>query len=280
MSVRPPGRACAARWPWNLPPDDVGRWTTRKPIDAAPRAWFKSTRTLPQRAIPTAFGTIGRLRLPPTPGALIRPRPAPQSDGEAVSGPQQLAEDRGDTAGNLTRTHVDALAHLALDRHAAQAPAPVVQRKPGEGKSPETRAPCRQSRAARNPRIAAAWVPLPRGRTPLWPQSGWTRTDLYRTWRYRASLPMRARPVPSPTRPTGATKDRMPHRRHPLGRGPPPPPAGQRSTSRLSCRPGPRLSADNRIGRLQLTRTMPLTTRWAVYHQGYARWAVYHQGYG
>ncbi len=50
---------------------------------------------------------------------------SPQSDGEAVPGPQQLAEDRGDTAGNLTRTlgSGDALAHLALDRHAAQAPA-------------------------------------------------------------------------------------------------------------------------------------------------------------
>ena len=58
----------------------------------------------------------------------------------------------------------DALAHLAPDRHAAQAP--VVQRKPGEGSTPETRAPCRQSSAARNPRTAAAWAPLPRGRTP------------------------------------------------------------------------------------------------------------------
>ncbi len=29
---------------------------------------------------------------------------SPQSDGEAVPGPQQLAENRGDTAGNLTRT--------------------------------------------------------------------------------------------------------------------------------------------------------------------------------
>jgi hypothetical protein len=66
---------------------------------------------------------------------LVGPRHALQSDGEAVPGPQQLAEDRGDAAGNLTRTlwnqSVDALAHLALDRHAAQAP--VVQRKPGEG---------------------------------------------------------------------------------------------------------------------------------------------------
>jgi hypothetical protein len=35
---------------------------------------------------------------------LIGPRSAFQSDGEAVPGPQQLAEDRGDTAGNLTRT--------------------------------------------------------------------------------------------------------------------------------------------------------------------------------
>ena len=57
----------------------------------------------------------------------------------------------------------DALAHLATDRHAAQAP--VMQRKPGEGSTPETRAPCRQSSVARNPRTAAAWAPLPRGRT-------------------------------------------------------------------------------------------------------------------
>ena len=79
--VWPPGRARAARWPWNLRPDDVGRWTTRKPIDAAPRVRFKSTRTLPQRATPTTFGTIGRLGLPPTPGCtagatVIRPRSA------------------------------------------------------------------------------------------------------------------------------------------------------------------------------------------------------------
>ncbi len=91
--VWPPGRACAARWPWNLRPDNVGRWTTRKPIDAAPRARFKSARILPQRVTPTAFGTTGRLGLPSTPAAPPGdPRRAPlnhQSDGEAVPGPQQ-----------------------------------------------------------------------------------------------------------------------------------------------------------------------------------------------
>jgi hypothetical protein len=51
-----PFGACFARH-GGLRPDDVGRWTTRKPIDAAPRAQFKSTRTLPQRAMPTTFGT-------------------------------------------------------------------------------------------------------------------------------------------------------------------------------------------------------------------------------
>jgi hypothetical protein len=95
-----------------------------------------------------------------------------------------------------------------------------------KAQSPETRAPCRQPSVARNPRTAAAWAPLPRGRTLFWPESGWTRTDLYRTWRYRASLPMRARPVLGPTQPingTGQTKDRMLLTRHHLGRGPAPP---------------------------------------------------------
>jgi hypothetical protein len=100
--------------------------------------------------------------------------------------------------------------------------------------------------------------PYPAGAPPPWPETGWTRTDLYRTWRYHASPPMRAGPVLSPTQPingTGQTKDRMLLTRHPLGRGPPHP-TGQRSTCRLSYRSGPRPTADIRIGRLQLTRTM------------------------
>jgi hypothetical protein len=49
--------------------DDVGRWTSRKPIDVAPRVRFKSSRTLPQRVMPPAtFGTTGRLGLTSTPG--------------------------------------------------------------------------------------------------------------------------------------------------------------------------------------------------------------------
>ena len=183
----PPGHACAARWPWNLCPDDMGRRLTRKPIDAAPRVRFKSTRTLPQRVTPTAFGTTGRLGLPSTPaappGALARPRPA-TSQMERQS-PGRKANGRGQYCRQLDSDSSDTLAHLAQDRHAAQAP--VVQRKPGEGTPPETRAPCRQSRAARNPQTAAARAPLPRGRIPYWPEPSLTRTDLYRTWRYRAS---------------------------------------------------------------------------------------------
>ena len=68
--------------------------------------------------------------------------------------------------------------------------------------------------------------PYPAGALSHWPESGWTRTDLYRTWRYSASLPMRARPLLGPTLPingTGQTKDRMLLTRHPLGRGSAPP---------------------------------------------------------
>ncbi len=108
-------------------PDDVGRWTTRKPIDAAPRLRFKSTRTLPQRATPTTFDTIGRLRLPPTPGCnagatLIRLPLSPQSDGEAVLGPQTIGGGPGRHCQQLDSDTGDALAHLALDLHAAHSP--------------------------------------------------------------------------------------------------------------------------------------------------------------
>jgi hypothetical protein len=87
--------------------------------------------------------------------------------------------------------------------------------------------------------------PYPAGALPLWPESGWTRTDLYRTWRYRASLPMRARLVLSPTQPinrTGQTKGRMLLTRHPLGRGQPHHWPAQHVQTQLPTRP----AADSR----------------------------------
>jgi hypothetical protein len=152
-----------------LHPDSVGRWTTRKPIDAAPRVRFKSTRTQRQRATPTAFGTIGRLgphRLWAAPPVRPSQGPAQPSVGwRGSSRPASIGGRPGRHCRQLDSDTGDALAHLALDWHAAQAP--VVQRKPGEGSTPETRAPCRQPSAAQNPRTAAAWVPLPAGAFPL-----------------------------------------------------------------------------------------------------------------
>ncbi len=49
--VWPPGRACTARWPLNLRSDGVGRWATRMPTGAAPRARFKSAQTPLRRAL-------------------------------------------------------------------------------------------------------------------------------------------------------------------------------------------------------------------------------------
>jgi hypothetical protein len=128
-NVWPPGRACAARWPWNLPPDDVGRWTTRNPIDAAPRARFKSTRTIPQRAMPTTFGDSDSHQLRAAPPG--DPRRAPLSPSVGWRGSSRPATIGGGPGRYCWQLDSDALAHLALDRHAAQAP--VVQRKPGEG---------------------------------------------------------------------------------------------------------------------------------------------------
>ena len=141
----PPGRARAARWPWNLHPDSVGRWTTRKPIDAAPRVRFKSTRTQRQRATPTAFGTIGRLGRPATdwwgtdtPRPLQRwygtgtPRPPAQSAGEAISGPRYGPE--GYIADNWLQTRKGVSAPWR-----AAAPHPKLPGTPGRRVTPETR---------------------------------------------------------------------------------------------------------------------------------------------
>ncbi len=129
--VWPPGRACAARWPLNLRPDDVDRWTTWKPIDAAPRARFKLTRTLPQRVTPTAFGTTGRLghrlRLHRR-ATLVGPRSA-FSRMERQFPARNNGGGPGEYCRQLDSDSSDTLAHLALDWHATQAP--VVQRKPG-----------------------------------------------------------------------------------------------------------------------------------------------------
>jgi hypothetical protein len=96
-----PGRACAARTTWA-----VGQLGSRS---APPHARCSSGLGLylkeqcQQHSALQADLDSHRLRAAP-PGD---PRRAPlslQSEGEAVPGLQQLVEDRGDTAGNLTRT--------------------------------------------------------------------------------------------------------------------------------------------------------------------------------
>jgi hypothetical protein len=98
----------------------------------------------------------------------VRPSQGPAQPSVGWTGssrPATIGGGPGRHCRQLDSDTGDALAHLALDWHAAQAP--VVQRKPGEGSTPETRAPCRQPSAAQNPRTAAAWVPLPAGALPL-----------------------------------------------------------------------------------------------------------------
>ena len=98
---------------------------------------------------------------------------------------------------------------------------------------------------------------LTRGRTSPWPESGWTRTDLYRTRRYRAS-PHASATVLSPTQPANGTGQPRTGCSSPdihLGaaRLSPNGPA-QHVQTQLPTRP--RLIADNRIGFLQLTQIM------------------------
>ena len=165
--VWPPGRARAARWPWNLCPAGVGHWTTRKPAGAAPGGGLSLNRTLPQRALQKAFGRIGRLGCPPTCLDLtLALREGP--DCQAVrwrGGPGSPAhrDPRGETAGGWTQTIQMHQRTLQLGRLGVRAAA--MQGGPGEGLGwiPDV---VQGGPYGQDARATAAWASGPRGCSP------------------------------------------------------------------------------------------------------------------